>query len=319
AVQPGVAECQGADFTRAAAAARRDEGRHRQPDQRGHGGRGTPGPDLAAACLRDVVRRDRALHGRLHRLGVPRPSRSHHGRRHQGVPAGPSQREDPEQRRRLETIGDLTVSAGLGVGQVALNRIPGSAVGLNIAASGAYGVVETVAYQLRDDKPGVDWQQAAFAGTANAGGAVLGHVMGLPAGRFPNAGAAESQFFQAAVAASSGSTMDAATQYATTGQVDPLQALAAAGHGVVGSFTGISAPRPEPLPAPPAEPADAPGVRADGVSPVGAPPFAMPDLPEGIVSPRGMAALEQLFGSGATPTFNQAVRWRDDIGAALET
>jgi hypothetical protein len=145
----------------------------------------------------------------------------------------------------FETIGDLTVSAGLGVGQVALNKIPGSAFGLNVAANGGYGVVENVAYQLRDDKPGVDWQQVAFAGTVNAGGAVLGHVMGLPAGRLPNAGAAESQLFQAAVAGSSASIMDAATQYATTGQVDPLQAFTAAGQGVVGSFTSINPPEPE--------------------------------------------------------------------------
>src|SRR5262249_41722622 len=73
----------------------------------------------------------------------------------------------------VETIGDPTVSARLGGGQVALNRIPGSAVGLNIAANGAYGVVENVAYQLRDDKPGVDLREAAFAGTANAAGAGL--------------------------------------------------------------------------------------------------------------------------------------------------
>jgi hypothetical protein len=41
--------------------------------------------------------------------------------------------------------------------------------------------------------------------------------------------------------------------------------------------------------------------------------------PEGLVTPRGMAQLQEVLASDVKPTLNQAVRWRDDLNAAVMT
>jgi hypothetical protein len=242
----------------------------------------------------------------------------------------------------LETAGDLATSGVLGAGEVGMNMIPGaqgwSGVVLDMAANGGFSAVNNLVTQTRAENPeGIDWQQVAYAGAMGAGGSALGSAARMPLGRFggeagQQIGRFEAGLFDAATAFSVGSMMDAAGQYTATGQVDFQHALDAGMHGVVETVTTVPSGTPElqPLDAsgevpalstvPVADaPGDAPTVRADDALPADAPAFTMPDLPQGIVSPQGIAALDQLFDAGGTPTFNQAVRWRDDIGAALDT
>jgi hypothetical protein len=214
----------------------------------------------------------------------------------------------------LQTAGDLALSAGLGMGQVAVSRfnpygggITAKAVGLDALANAGSGVAQDLVSQVRDEQPGVDWQRVARAGAAGSGGALLGRAMGLPLG--PQAGPVSSRAFQALAGASSASIVDAATQYATTGRVDPRQALDAAGHGAVGALAYVDPivlgrlkgnPAPDAAPLPPE-----------------APPSL--DLPRGVASPEGLDAVEGLLGSGVRPGYGQALRWRDDLRAALDT